>query len=101
MSSKTSIYLNGLLHCYETKQSKVHKCKSSPKLTGKGKRLGRSPVEDSKFSFSFTLRNDRGLNVKVCQTALCAVHGFGPKRLQVLKRKIQDASEMSDVAWDK
>ena len=90
-----------LLHCYETKQSKGNKRKSSPKLTGKGKRLGRPPAEDSKFSFSYTLRNDRGLNVKVCQKAFCAVHGLGLKCLQVLGCKIQGASEMSDVAWDK
>ena len=96
-----NIYLNGLLHRYETKQSKGHKRKSSPKLTGKGNRLGRPPAEESKFSFSYTLRNDHDFNVKVCQKAFCAMHGFGPKRLQVLRRKIQDASEMSDVVWDK
>ena len=39
--------------------------------------------------------------MKVCQKAFCAVHGFGPKRLQVLRCKIQDASEVSDVVWDK
>ena len=39
--------------------------------------------------------------MKVCQKAFCVVHGFGPKRLQVLRRKIQDASETSDVVWDK
>lgn len=59
-------------------------------LTSKGKWLGRPPAEDS--SFSYTLRKDHGINVKVCQKALSAEHEFGSKRLQVLRWKIQGAS---------
>ncbi len=43
-----------------------------PTLTSNGKRLGIPPAEDSNFSF----RNEEGIDVKVCQKALCGVHGL-------------------------
>ena len=51
--------------------------------------LGRPPAEDSQFSFEYTIRNENGVNVHVCQKAFCFGHGFGPKKLQVLRRKVQ------------
>ena len=33
--------------------------------------------------------NENGVNVHVCQKAFCFGHGFGPKKLQVLRRKVQ------------
>lgn len=54
-----------------------------------GKKLGRPPAEESQFSFEYTIQNENGIKVPVCQKAFCSVHGFGPKRLQVLRRKVQ------------
>ena len=96
-----NIYLNGLLHRHETKKTSGHKRKSSPAITLNGKRLGRPPAEDSKFSFEYYLRDEKGLDMKVCQKAFCGVHAFGPKRLQVLRDKITSAKEGSKVVWDK
>ena len=90
-----TLYLNGLLHCRETKQSKGHKYKTNPALTSNGKRLGRPPAEESAFSFEYCLRNERGTDVKVCKMGFCAVHGFTPKWLQVLHHKIAAAGESS------
>ena len=36
----------------------------------------------------------KSLNVKVCMKAFCAVLGFGPKRLLVLKQKMKSATEV-------
>ncbi len=38
--------------------------------------------------------------MKVCQKAFCAVHGFGPKQLRVLRDKITSAGEEA-IVWDK
>ena len=90
-----NIYLNGLLRRHETKKTSGHKRKTNPTLTSNGKRLGRPPAEESTFSFEYYVRNERGIDVKVCQKAFCALHGFSPKRLQVLRRKIKAAGETS------
>ena len=84
-----NIYLNGLLHRHETVRSSGHPRKDNP-VTSSGKRLGRPPAEYSRFSFDYTLVNEKGINVRVCQKAFCTVHGFGPKRLQVLRQKIEN-----------
>ena len=84
-----NIYLNGLLHHHETVRSSGHPRKDNS-VTSSGKRLGRPPAEYSCFSFDYTLVNEKGINVRVCQKAFCTVHGFGPKRLQVLRQKIEN-----------
>ena len=86
-------YLNGLLHRRETKKSTGHKRKTNPTLTSSGKRLGRPPAEKSRFSFEYYVRNEKEIDVKVCQKAFCAIHGFSPKRLQVLRHKIEASGE--------
>ena len=84
-----NIYLNGLLHRRQTKKTSGHPRKPNPVTTSSGKRMGRPPAEESQYSFEYTLRNESGVNVRVCQKAFCAVHGFGPKRLTVLRRKLE------------
>ena len=78
-------YLSGLLHRRQTKPTSGHPRKSNPSVTASGKRVGRPPAEGSKFSFEYTLQNEQNINVRVCQKAFCILHGFGPKRLQVLR----------------
>ena len=81
-------------------------------MTSNGKRLGRPPAEESKFSFEYCLlvnelsvgyclRDEKGVDVKVCQKAFCGVHAFGPKRLWVLRYKIVSADKQSTIIWDK
>ena len=88
MYDEQNVYLNGLLHRRETVKTSGHPRKSNP-VTASGKRVGRPPAEESQFSFDYSLHNDKGFNVHVCQKAFCIVHGFGPKRLQVLRRKLK------------
>ena len=95
-----NIYLNGLLHRRETKKTSGHKRISTPTLTPKGKRLGRPPAEESKFSFTYSIHNEKGIDAKVCQKAFCCVHGFSLKRLHVLRDKIMSAGEDA-IVWDK
>ena len=80
-----NIYLNGLLHRRVTVKTSGHPRKDNPS----GKRIGRPPAEQSSFSFCYTLLNDTGSNARVYQKAFCLVYGFGPKRLQVLRKKIE------------
>ena len=68
-------------------------------MTSNGKRLGRSPAEDSKFSFEYCFRDEKGVDVKVCQKAFCGVHAFGPKRLRMLRDKIGSADKESTITW--
>lgn len=82
-------YLSGFLHRYETKKSSGHCRKENPAISSSGKRVGRPPAEASQFSFRYTIHNADGINVKICQKAFCAIHGFGPKRILVLRRKLQ------------
>ena len=83
-----NIHLSGILKRRQTKKSSGHARKKSPTLSSKGKKYGRPPAEGSKFTFEYSLRNEDGVDVKVCQTAFCSVYGFGPKRLLVLRRKL-------------
>jgi len=89
MYDEQNIYLNRLLHRCETVRTSGHPRKSNP-VTSSGKRIGRPPAEESHFSFDYSLHNDKGFNVHVCQKAFCTVHGFGPKRLQVLRQKLEN-----------
>ena len=91
-----NIYLSGLLHHRETKKTKR---KSNPSVSSNGKRLGRPPAEESKFSFDYCLIN-KGVTVKVCQKAFCGVNIFEPKRLCVLRDKITSAGK-EGIIWDK
>jgi len=48
------------------------------------------------INFCFNLLDDKNLNVCVCQKAFCTVYRFGPKRIQVMQRKIE-SGELKDV----
>ena len=85
-----NIYLNALLHRQETKKASGHPQKVHPT----GKKIGRPPAEDSFFSFLHSLQNDKGINVHICQKAFCDLHGFGPKRLQILRCKLRQGPEL-------
>lgn len=87
--NEQNIYLNGLLHRHKTVRTSGHPRKVNPG-TSSGKRIGRPPAEESHFSFYYTLQDDKGINVRVCQKAFCTVYGFGPKRLQVLRQKVEN-----------
>ena len=89
------LYLNGVLHRCVTKKSSGHSHKQNPTMSSSGKKVGRPPAEESQFSFHYSIQNEKGIDVRVCQKAFCAVHGFGPKRLQVLCRKVQASGEPS------
>ena len=51
MYCEQNIYLNGVLKHHETKKSSVHTRKKSSTVSLKGKRCGRPPAEESKFTF--------------------------------------------------
>lgn len=96
-----NLYLNGLLHRYVTKKSSGHARKQNPTVSSNGKKVGRPPAENSKFSFYYSIRDMQGVNIRVCQKAFCSIHGFGSKRLQVLRRKIQQDSCEAGIEPDK
>ena len=39
--------------------------------------VGRPPAEESSLSVEYQIRNEKGLNWKVCQKAFLLIHGFG------------------------
>ena len=82
-----NIYLNGILKRRETKKTRGHARKANPTISAKGNRVGRPPAEDSCFTYEYFIRNEKGVDIKVCQTAFCSVYGFGPKRLLILRKK--------------
>lgn len=42
----------------------------------------------SSFSTEYQIRNDKGLNQKVCQKTFLLIHGFGKRRLEILRKKM-------------
>ena len=50
--------------------------------------MGRPPAEESSFSVEYQIRTEKGLNQKVCQKAFVLIHGFGKRRLEVLRKKM-------------
>lgn len=94
MYDEQNIYLNGLLHRRETKKASGHPRKANPAISVNGKRVGRPPAESSMFSFQYSLRNEKGIDIRVCQKAFCKVHGFGPKRIRILRHKVQSGLDL-------
>ena len=92
-------YLNGLLRRHEPKPSSGHK--RNPKLTSAGKPLGRPPADKSKFTFEYYVRSEKNIDVKVCRKGFCLIHGFTPKRLQVLRRKIEQSTGEATIELDR
>ena len=66
-----TVYLNGLLTRHEPKPSSGHKRKTNPKLTSTGKPLGRPPVDKSKYTFEYNVRNEKNIDIKLCQKGFC------------------------------
>ena len=71
----------------ENQKSSGYLCKKKPSITASGKKNDR-PAETSKFSFKYTLCDEHNVNVCVCQKGFCHVLGFGPERIQVMRRKL-------------
>lgn len=91
-----NLYLTGLMIRRETKKSVGHKRKSNP-CTGKyGKKVGRPPAEESSFSIEYNVRNEKGFNEKVCQRAFVLIHGFGKRRLEILRKKMPVGSTVPE-----
>ena len=86
-----NVFLSGLLKRVETKKTSGHSRKEHPAVSSHGKRIGRPPAEISRFTFKYCIRDKRGIDVGVCRKAFCYVHGFGEKRLLVLRKKIEDS----------
>ncbi len=82
-----NLYLTGLIIRKETKKSSGHRRKKNPIVSKNGEKVGRPPAETSKFSIDYNIRNEKGINVKVCQKSFILVHGFGKRRLEVLRKK--------------
>ena len=82
-----NIYLSGILKRREAKKTHGHPRKACPTVSTKGKRVGRTPAEESCFTYEYYIRNEKGVDARVCQKAFCSVHGFGPKRLLILHKK--------------
>ena len=68
-----NLYLTGLMIMKETKKSVGHKRKSNPTVGKYGKKVGQPPAEESSFSVEYQIRNERGLNQKVCQKAFLLI----------------------------
>ena len=89
-----NVYLASLMIRKETKKSVGHKRKTNP-ATGKcGKKLGRPPAELSSFSVEYMISNEKGLHKKICQKSFILIHGFGKRRLEVLRKKITAGSPL-------
>lgn len=46
------------------------------------------------FSFLYSLRDEKGIDVHICQKGFCCIHGFGHKTLQMLRRKLGQDPEL-------
>ena len=59
--------------------------------------MGRPPAEESSFSIEYQIRNEKGLNQKVCQKAFVLIHGFGKRRLEFLRKKMPVGSAVPEL----
>jgi len=91
-----NLYLTGLMIRRETKKSVGHKRKSIPSVGKYGKKVGRPPAEESSFSVEYQIRDEKGLNRKVCQKAFLLIHGFGKRRLEILRKKMPVGSTVPE-----
>ena len=83
-----NLYLTGLMIRKETKKSVGHKRKSNPTLGKNGKKVGRPVAEGQSFSIQYQIRDEKGVNQKVCQKSFQLLHGFGKRRLEILRKKM-------------
>lgn len=91
-----NLYLTGLMIRRETKKSVGHKRKSIPSVSKYGKKVGRPPAEESSFSVNYQIRDEKGLNRKVCQKAFLLIYGFGKRRLEILRKKMPVGSTVPE-----
>ena len=87
-----NLYLSGMVVKKETKKSAGHARKESPTVGKNGKRVGRPRAEESSFSVEYQIQNHKGLRQKVCQKAFIMIHGFGKRRLEILRKKMGTGS---------
>ena len=92
-----NLYLTGLMIRKETKKSVGHKRKINPVVGKNGKKVGRPPAEQSSFSVEYQIRNQKGLNQRVCQKAFLLIHGFGKRRLEFLRKKMPAGSAVPEA----
>ena len=87
MYDELNLYFVGLVTRKDTKKSSGHKRKENPAVGKNERKRGRPPAESSEFSVEYQIRNHKGIDVKVCQKAFVWTHGFGKRRLEVLRKK--------------
>lgn len=92
--NEQNIYLSSLMIRKQTKKSVGHKRKTTPTTGKNGKKLGRPPAELSNFSVEYMVINETGQHQKICQKAFILIHGFGKRRLEVLRKKIKAGSSV-------
>ena len=85
-------YLAGLIIRRVAVKSSGHKRKPNPATGKKGNKTGRPPAEEATFSIEYNVRNEKGINIKICQKAFILIHGFGKKRVEVLRKKVASGS---------
>ena len=88
-----NLYLVGLIGRHEAKKSVGHARQADTPKFPSGKRVGRPPAEESGFTFTYYLHDEKYTSCKVCLKAFCTVLGFGQKRLQVLRQKVRCAGD--------
>ena len=76
------------------KKSSGHKRKENPAVGKNGRKRGRPPAESSEFSVEYHVK---GIDVNVCQKAFIWTHGFGKRRLEVLRGKFVAGSLLPEA----
>ena len=54
-----------------------HMRKENPTAGKNGKKMGRPPADEASFTIEYNVRNEKGINVTICQKAFILIHGFG------------------------
>ena len=97
MYDEQNLFLSGLIVRRETKKTSGHRRKSNPTVGKNGEKVGRPPAEESACSIEYQIRNEKGLNKKVCQKAFLLVFGFGKRRLEILRKKFRAGSILPEL----
>ena len=85
-------YLAGLMIRRMAIKSSGHMRKENPTAGKNGKKMGRPPADEASFTIEYNVRNEKGINVTICQKAFILIHGFGKKRVEVLRKKVASGS---------
>ena len=92
-----NLYLTGLMIRKETKKSIGHKRRSNSVIEKNRNKVGQPPAEQSSFSVEYQIRNQKGLNQRVCRKAFLLIHGFGKRRLEFLRKKMPAGSAVPEA----